>query len=241
MGEGFIDIHCHILPGLDDGSPDIEQTIEMLRIARDDGIKSIVASPHVMNGLYVNSREEICRQIAFVKSRANGVALYPGADVHISRDILENARKGALPLINDKNYLLLELPSFVLPPLAELDKIIAGLRLMGVIPVITHPERNLAILEDASILQRFLNLGARFQMTAASITGKFGSRVQKACFRMLKKGQIHAVATDAHDVKKRPPVLSEAHSWIARRFGPSMAEKLFIRNPLRILNGESIA
>ena len=238
MGSGFIDIHCHILPGLDDGSTDIEQTIEMLRIARQDGIEAIVASPHVMNGLYVNSREDISRQIAYVKSRTNGVALYPGADVHISRDILENARRGALPLINDKNYLLLELPSFVLPPLAEVDRIISGLRLMGVVPVITHPERNLQILENVSILQRFLDLGARCQMTAASITGKFGSRVQKACWRMIKKGFIHAVATDAHDVKRRPPVLSEAHGWVVKKFGPSMAENLFILNPLKMVNGD---
>ncbi|MDA8326909.1 MAG: hypothetical protein M0033_11920 [Nitrospiraceae bacterium] len=216
------------------------QTIEMLKIARQDGIEGIVASPHVMNGLYDNSREGIGEAIASVKGAANGVALYPGADVHISRDLLDNARKGALPLINDKNYLLLELPTFVLPPMAELERIIAGLKFRGVTPVITHPERNAAILEDVSILQRLLDLGALCQLTAASITGRFGARVQKACFKMLKKKQVHVVATDAHDVKKRPPVLSEAHSKVANKFGPSQAAKLFISNPFRIVNGEPV-
>lgn len=240
MADGFVDIHCHILPGLDDGSPDMAQTVEMLRIAREDGIRAIVASPHIIAGLYENSREGICAQIDLVKSRANGVALYPGADIHISRDLLENIQTGKLPLINDKNYLLLELPHFVLPPLPEIEKIIAGLKLKGITPVITHPERNFAILEDASILQKFLKLGALCQMTAASITGKFGARIQKACFKMIKKGHIHVVATDAHDVEKRPPVLSEAHAKIASRFGPSLASKLFIQNPSRILQGEPV-
>ena len=241
MGAGFIDIHCHILPGLDDGSPDMKQTIEMLRIAREDGIEAIVASPHV-DGAYgkKNSREGISQKIAYVKSKANGVALYPGADVHISRDILENARKGALPLINDRNYLLFELPSFVLPPLSEVGRIISGLRLMGMVPIITHPERNLPILENVSILQRLLDLGARCQVTAGSITGKFGTRSQKACWKMIKKGHVHAVASDAHDIKGRPPVLSEAHAVVAKKFGPTMAERLFIQNPRRIVNGEPI-
>ncbi len=239
MGAGFIDIHCHILPGIDDGSPDIEQTIEMLRIAREDGIEAIVASPHA-DGVYRNSREGISGKIAYVKSKANGVALYPGADVHISRDILENARKGELPLINDKNYLLFELPSFVLPPLAEVDRIISGLRLMGIVPIITHPERNLQILDNTSILQRFLGLGALCQVTAGSLTGKFGTRSQKASWKMIKKGHVHAVATDAHDVKKRPPVLSEASTLVEKKFGPAMAERLFIQNPRKIVNGEPV-
>ncbi len=240
MSGGFIDIHCHILPGIDDGSPDMAHTIEMLRIAREDGIEGIVASPHVISGLYDNTREGIGEAVARVKSTTNGLALYTGADVHISRDLLENVQRGTLPLINDRNYLLLELPTFVLPPMAEIERIIAGLRVRGVTPVITHPERNVAILEDASILQRLLDMGALCQLTAASITGKFGARIQKACFRMIKKRQVHAVATDAHDVKKRPPVLSEAHAKIANKFGPSQAQKLFIRNPQRIVNGEPV-
>ncbi len=250
MGNGFIDIHCHILPGLDDGPSEMAQTMEMLRIAGEDGIECIVASPHVKTGVYENSRQAIADAVkkvnceakaSVIPSPAGMVTVYPGADVYITRDLVDNARSGNLPLINDGNYLLLELPAYVLPPIAEVEKIIAGLRINGVIPLITHPERNLAILENISLVLKLIKAGAVCQLTGGSITGKFGGAVQKACFKMIKKGMVHAVASDAHDTVRRPPVLSEAHSMVAEKFGLSMARDLFIMNPLRILNGEPLA
>ncbi len=243
MGEGFVDIHCHILPGLDDGARDTSQTLEMLRIARHDGIEAIVATPHIKSGVFENSRQTIVQAIAGLNGGAeeNGVALYPGADIYISRSLIDDVRMGGLPLINDKNYLLLELPDYVLPPLAEIGKMISGLRMDGITPVITHPERNLAILQDISILRKLINAGAVCQITAGSITGKFGAAVRKASFRMMKKGMVHAVASDAHDTRRRPPVLSDAHAEVVSKFGSSLARDLFILNPRSILNGVPLA
>ncbi len=240
MGNGFVDIHCHILPGLDDGPQDMAQTLEMLRIARQDGIGHIVASPHIKTGVYENSRQAIADAIRNINGGANGIFLYPGADIHLKRDMLEDVRKGILPLINDKNYLLLELPEYVLPPLAEIEKIIAGLRVNGVTAVITHPERNIAMIENISIAQRLIKAGAVCQVTAGSITGIFGAAVQKACLKMIKKGLVHAVASDAHDTRSRPPVLSHAYARISEKFGPDAAKAFFITNPFRILNGEPL-
>ena len=241
MGNGYIDIHCHILPGLDDGPEDMAQTMEMLGIAREDGIEGIVASPHIKSGVYDNTRQSIAHAIGGLNGGANGIAIYMGADIHISRGLIEDVRRGALPLINDKNYLLLELPAYVLPPIAEIEKMIAGLRVNGVTPVITHPERNLAILQDISILRKLMKAGAICQITAGSITGKFGSDIQKASFKLLKKDMVHVVASDAHDTRRRPPVLSEAHAMVASRFGCGLARDLFILNPRSIVNGESMA
>ncbi len=215
----------------------------MLRIARDDGIEAIVATPHIKSGVYENSRQTIARAIAGLNGGAEetGVSLYPGADIYISRDLIDNVRRGDMPLINDKNYLLLELPDYVLPPLAEVEKMIEGLRVNGVTPVITHPERNLAILQDISIVRKLIDAGAVCQITAGSITGKFGAAVQKASCKMMKKGMVHAVASDAHDTRRRPPVLSDAHALVASRFGLSLAKELFVLNPRSILNGQPLA
>ncbi len=241
-GSGFIDIHCHILPGLDDGAKDMAQTLEMLRLAAKDGVEGIVASPHIKCGVYDNSRQTITQAICGLNGSAkkNGVELYQGADIYISRGLIEDVRKGVLPLINDRNYLLLELPDYVLPPISEIEKMIAGLKVNGVTPVITHPERNLAILEDVSIAGKLIKAGAVCQLTAGSITGRFGAAVRKASFRMLKKSLVHAIASDAHDTRSRPPILSEAHSVVASKFGQSLANDLFILNPRSILNGDPL-
>ena len=240
MNQGFIDIHCHILPGMDDGAGDMEESLQMLRIARDDGIAGIVATPHIMSGVYDNTRETIGDAISRLASETDLLPLYIGADIRLGRETLQGIINRDYPPINDKKYVLLELPTYMLPPVSELGKIIYSLKVRGIVPVITHPERNLPILEDLTILESLVRQGAVSQVTAMSLTGKLGRRIQKAAFTMIREGHAHVVASDAHDTRQRPPLLSGACRKIHEKFGEKVAYRLFVENPLNIIQGRDV-
>ncbi len=241
MSGGFIDIHCHILPGLDDGPESLEESLRMLDIAKKDGITDIVASPHILDGVYDNTRSGINEALEKLRPEARGPRLYTGADIRIGRNLVKRIEDGELPLINDKNHLLLELPTYSLPPLRELGNIIHSLKIRGFTPIVTHPERNVAILNHMDVMAKLSGFGAAFQLTAMSITGKLGSGVQKASLRMIKEGYVHLVASDAHDAVKRPPVLSRAYEAVSKKFGEEAARRIFISKPLAAINGEEMA
>lgn len=240
MNRGFIDIHCHILPGLDDGADDVEESLEMLRIAKEDGISEVVATPHIMDGVYNNTRETIGNAIARLAEVTDLLPVHIGADIRLSRESIQGIISREYPSINDKNHVLLELPTYVLPPISELENIIYSFKVQGITPIITHPERNLSILNDPAILERLIRYGAVSQVTAMSITGHLGRKIQKAAFKMIKKGYVHLVATDAHDTRQRPPVLSDAYRRIRKKFGENEADRLFIGNPLNVINGRGV-
>jgi protein-tyrosine phosphatase len=234
---GFFDIHCHILPQLDEGPRTLEESMRMLRLASDDGISGIVATPHIITGIYNNTREIIERAIAELNVSADRIGIYAGAEIRIGRDLAARVDSGELPLINNNSFILLELPAYVIPPLRELEAIVLGLRDRRISPIFAHPERNVPIMKDFSIMERLVKCGALFQMTAMSITDR---DMQRSALKMIKKGYIHVVASDAHDARKRPPVLSAAHEAVSRKLGSEIAETLFTRNPLKIIRGEDI-
>jgi len=173
---GFIDIHSHILPKLDEGSSCIEESAQMLQIAREDGISGIVATPHILDGVYNNTREKIEEAIIELNAAHSGVQVYIGAEVRINRNLAVRISNNELPLLNDKKFLLLELPTYVLPPILELENIIKTLINYRIKPIFAHPERNMPILNDLSLMERFIVCGAFFQVTAMSITNHSGKR-----------------------------------------------------------------
>ena len=237
---GFIDIHSHILPKLDEGPSCLNESVNMLRLAREDGISGMVATPHVMDGVYNNSKENIREAIAELGEVYSGVQLYMGAEIRINRNLLERLGNNELPLLNGGKFILLELPAYVLPPLVELEKIVRNIKTLNINPIFAHPERNIPILNDLSIMERLICCGATFQVTAMSITGHFGKQIQKAVFAMLKKGYAQVVASDAHDAEKRPPVLSGGFEIVAKKFGLDKAQRLFKYNPLKIISGKDL-
>ena len=237
---GFIDIHCHILPGLDEGPSCSAEAARMLRMARENGTAGIVATPHILDGVFNNTKVTIAKSVDELNALNYGIQVYIGAEVRISRNLRERISRDTLPLLNNKNFLLLELPAYLLPPLPELEKIITDLRMSQITPIIAHPERNIPILRDLSIMERLIRCGAAFQVTSMSITGDSGRRIQKAALDMIQKGYVHAVASDAHDATKRPPVLSHAYTAIANKFGSVEAQRLFCDNPLKIISGSDI-
>ncbi|MBI3995692.1 MAG: capsular biosynthesis protein, partial [Nitrospirae bacterium] len=207
----MIDIHCHILPGLDDGPRTMDEAVAMARIAAADGIQALVASAHITPGVYDNSPDRIIAAAeAFAdRLRREGIPMriIPGADVRMTPEMLDG--DGRYLCINRGTpYFLFEFPHDLIPPGS--DRLVGALRERGRVPVITHPERNLDLQRQPEKLEPFIKMGCLVQITAMSLTGEFGPRARAVAERYLKDGWAHLIATDAHDVGKRPPILSRA-------------------------------
>lgn len=232
---GFIDIHCHILPGMDDGPEDIKGSLEMAGIAVDDGISHIFATPHIIDGLYDNKTREIAIAVDTLKRHIPAsITILCGADVRVTHDMISRVEKGDIPTLSGSRYLLMEFPQYVLPP--HMDDLIFNLRQRKIMPVITHPERHMPLMNDPSALGKLRAAGALYQITAMSITGDFGRDARKFSLFMMERGLADFVASDAHNPDRRPPVLSKAYRETERLFGNEIADRLFFHNPMRILN-----
>jgi protein-tyrosine phosphatase len=238
----MIDLHCHILPGIDDGPADLETSLEMARLAAADGIKAIVASPHSLDGVYYNSRETILKKTLEFRQalKVAGIPMFllPGADIHFDFDLQDKlARREALA-VNDRNYLLLELPRQFLPP--NFKEALFNLKVQGYFPILTHPERNVALQIDPQILGEYVSLGALVQITAMSLTGGFGGKARDHARRWLEQGLVHLIATDAHSPENRPPVLSKALRAATEIVGRKTAVKMVTTWPEFVLLGHPL-
>ncbi len=231
----FIDIHCHILPGIDDGPGAVQDSVAMAKMAIDDGITHMFATPHILDGLYRNGTaviKETCEKLK--GSLPNGLQLLYGADVRICHNLLERIENEDIPTLNGSGYLLLEFPSLALPP--RLEDLILELRQHKVIPIITHPERHLLLARRPALLRRLRECGAMSQITAQSITGGFGREIRNVSYALLRMGLVDFVASDGHDVRMRPPQLSEAFREVVSLFGEETAMRIFVRNQEEILD-----
>ena len=240
----MIDIHAHILPGLDDGAKTIEESLEMCRIAEKDGITQIVATPHVLNGIYTNSAEVIIEEVdkinKVLKKHKINIMVFPGADVHITPDIAQQVEDGQVLTLNaNKKYILLEMPVQIVPP--ELDSLIFDLQIQGITSIISHPERNQQVQQHPDVLSGFMRKGVLMQLTAMSLTGDFGPDAEACSKKLLVNGLAHIIASDAHSPDKRPPVLSNAIKIAQRIIGEKRAMAMVSAIPKIIINGESIS
>ena len=237
----MIDIHCHILPGLDDGPKDMEEAVAMCRVAQADGIQTVVATPHSRNGVYMNNEQTILPVLGELEEHLKiaGVALNlrPGADIHIHPETISFLRNNPRLLLGGR-YFLLELPAQSIPPFTR-DFIFEAL-LAGFIPIITHPERNTILQSHFKDLEEWVRAGVLVQITAMSLTGAFGSQVRECAFQMVRMGMVHLVATDAHSPRRRPPVLSKAREVLETIVGPEQARALVKDIPEKILRGETV-
>ncbi len=234
----MIDLHCHLLPHVDDGAPDLATSLAMARIAADDGIKVIACTPHIYRGMYDNHGLAIRRAVAELQPRLEeaGIPLHLtlGADTHIAPDLVAGLRSGRVPTLCDSRYFLLEPPHHVAPP--RLTETVFDLLTASYVPVITHPER-LSWIEDR--YETFVELarqGAWLQVTAGSLTGRFGKAAQYWGERLLDEGWVHILATDAHGVDRRPPLLAEGRRVAERWLGAGEASHLVEIRPQGILN-----
>lgn len=242
----MIDIHSHILPGVDDGAKNLEQSLEMARQAVNDGIRIMVATPHLFKGRtfdlsQLNNKEVILQHVAQLRQKLSEAAIpleiIPGCDFPLGFESLKLLDDGRALTINDaKRYLLLELPDTSLPP--AMEEICFQLQSKGITPIITHPERHLIMQEMPYKLKRLIDLGCLVQMTGNSLTGWFGRRVKKISRQLVKLGYVHLLATDAHDPKGRPPLLSQAVTELSRLIGENRARAMVYDIPEKIIAGE---
>lgn len=239
----MIDLHCHILPGIDDGAPDLATSLAMARVAVADGIGTIACTPHIYPGLYENTAQGIRVAIKALQTELDnaGIALrlVEGADVHLAPDLLESLRADRIPTLNRTRYLLLEPPHHVAPPRFE-DQVF---RLIshGYVPLITHPERLTWIEDNYPIFLRLAKAGAWLQVTAGALTGRFGKRPRYWAQRLLDEGPVHIIASDAHSVHRRPPLLAEAQVVAARQVGESEAWAMVRDRPARLIENAPAA
>ena len=242
----MIDIHSHILPGLDDGASTWEDSLQMARLAVEDGIRTMVASPHLfknrtVNLAEINHKDEILNKITEFKQKlltaAIDLEILPGCDFPLSFESLQLLDEGRVFTINDgRRYLLLELPDASLPPATE--EICFRLQSNGLTPIITHPERHFVFQEMPKKLERLLDLGCLAQITGASLIGGFGRQVARISREMMRKGYIHLLASDAHDTKRRPPLLGQALKEASSLVGKDQALAMVTVIPEKIIRGE---
>jgi protein-tyrosine phosphatase len=227
----MVDLHHHLLPGLDDGSKTLEDSVEMARLAAADGITHVVCTPHA-NSKYTYDRavNEAKRDDLREALTAFGVQLELGlgCDFHLSYDNIEDAKlHPGRYAINGGSYLLVELPNYGL---------FYELRLAGLTPILTHPERNPTLRESPKRLEEWLRGGLLLQVTGDSVRGSMGKPAEEMAHRLLAKRWVHVLATDAHNLTSRPPRLSEAREIVAKKYGREYAKLLTETNPAAVFD-----
>jgi protein-tyrosine phosphatase len=238
----MIDIHCHLLPGLDDGPDSWEQTLDMARMAVDDGVRSIVATPHQLGNYRHNSASLVRSQLAQLRQHLQTASIpltvYAGADVRIEPDLIERLQSGDVVTLADQGrHVLLELPHDVSFSLTPVLHQLSGL---GVTGILSHPERNLGILSDPSCLGPLVDQGCLMQVTAGSLLGRFGPPSQRLAEAMLRQGLVHLLASDGHGTQRRRPLLRAAYERVVALTDRATADDLCHNFPAWICQGQAV-
>jgi protein-tyrosine phosphatase len=235
----MIDIHSHILPAVDDGSPSMEISLEMLQMAADNGTTDIVATPH-SNMQFPYNEEVIAGLFRELSYKAAGIIkLHLGCDFHLNVDNVQDALANpGKYTINGNGYLMVELPD--LTSMAGMRGVFNRMLETRIVPVVTHPERNSSAQGNIKEVEAWVRDGCLLQVTAQSLTGRFGARAQRFAEALLNADLVHFVASDAHDTKDRVPVLTPAYKHVSHRWGAEKADDLFVQNPAAALAGEAI-
>lgn len=240
----MIDLHNHILPGLDDGATDWEQSLAMARVAAEDGISDIVCTPHWVPGKYENTRTTVLERFAEFKARLSEhnipLAIYPGAELRLDAGLPEKISSGELLTINDGSpYILIELPEGALPH--NLEDFLWQLQLKNYKPILSHVERNPALIKDPMRLFRWVEMGILTQVTAASILSGFSEDIHDFAVLLLTHRMAHMIVTDSHGLRMRVPQLSGARKVIEDMLGPDAAHEMTHDIPKLIIQGKPVS
>jgi len=240
LAVGMVDIHHHLLPGLDDGAKDIETSVAMAKLAVADGITHIVCTPHA-NGVYAFdpavNRAKTSDLRARLAEEQIPLTLGSGCDFHLSFDNVNRAKQEPTRFsINGMGYLLVEIPDYGLPP--QLAETFYELQLAGLTPILTHPERNPTLQKEPGRLKDWLRAGVLIQVTADSLTGHKGKAAERMALQLIEDRWVHFLASDAHNTTSRPPRMREAHDLVASKFDVSYAHALCLTNPLAVFLGK---
>ena len=233
----MIDLHHHLLPGIDDGAEDLAMALEMARMAVADGIHTVACTPHIYPGLYENTGDGIRTAIAALQAEldSEGIALQlvEGADVHLVPGLIEGIADRSVPTLAGSRYLLLEPPHHVAPP--NFEQAVFSFMAAGYVPVITHPERLTWVEQHYPTFVEVARRGAWIQVTAGALTGRHGRRARYWAEKFVGEGHCHLLATDAHHPRRRPPLLAEAREAATALVGAQEAANLVISRPQLVL------
>ena len=236
----MIDLHTHILPGIDDGVQTDDDAIEFARVAIDDGVKTVVATPHYKEDVWDNQRDGILAAVEVLRGRLTDegldLDLRPGAEVHLCPDLVGRVKDGRATTLDDNGRtVLLELSLTQYP--VELENLVFQMKLAGLQVLFAHPERIRYFQDDISRYESVVQLGGYGQITTGSVLGTFGTEARRFSEEVLRRGLIHVLASDAHNVRGRPPILGQAleaiEPWVGRRRAESMTTDV----PAALLEG----
>ena len=242
LGEAMVDIHCHLLPGIDDGASSLDVSLAMAKLAADDGIDIVIATPHQLGNFTRNTSDvvrEAVRQLqSHLQQQHIPLRLLPGADVRIEADLTRRLDAGDVLTLGDhRKHLLLELPHELYFPLEPLLRSLAA---SGIVGILSHPERNQGLLTRRELVAQLVDAGCLMQITAGSLTGAFGAACQSFCRWMLRQGLVHFVATDAHGASSRRPLLRRAYHEVCRLTDQATAYELCAGFPRAVASGADV-
>lgn len=242
MAFAFVDIHCHLLPGIDDGAKSWDESLAMAQLAVDEGTRTVIATPHQLGNFAHNNGDAIHSLAAEAQQRfdAAGIPLQvlPGADVRIEPEMISRLVSGDVLSLGDlRKHVLLELPHELYLPL---EPVLAELSRRKMVGVLSHPERNQGILRQPDVLAPLVDAGCLLQITAGSLCGTFGPKCQEFCEWLLAEGLVHFVATDAHGPKSRRPLMRRAFDRVVELCGEETAIDLCSKNPSCVAEGQVV-
>ncbi|HYH03942.1 MAG TPA: CpsB/CapC family capsule biosynthesis tyrosine phosphatase [Bacillota bacterium] len=239
----MIDLHTHIIPEIDDGAVDEGTATAMLQLAFENGTKTIVATPHVIEGEWLPEWQRIVAGCDLLRRLARkhqlGLSIFPGAEVALKMDLLDNLITGpGAYCINGGNYLLLELPAFEIPSYTE--EFFFKLQTRGITPVLAHPERHPQIGREPELIWEWVRKGILIQMNGASFVGKLGERVAQTAELLLMNDLVHCVGSDAHGIHSRRPKLTDTAEKLRALVGEATAQRILVENPQKIIEGQIV-
>lgn len=234
----MIDLHSHILPGVDDGAPDLETAIEMAKMASADGITICACTPHIQPGVFNNQPDDIRNRVALLQAELDkaGVKLQlvAGCDAHLRHDFVTALRTNKLLTLGGTRFVLFEPPHHIATP--RMEALLFDILAADFVPVLTHPERLTWLPSQYDKLSQLVRSGVWMQITSGSLTGRFGAGPKRLAERMLADGLVHILATDAHSLRRRPPLLREGMEAAAAIVGSEEANRLVLERPRMILD-----
>lgn len=234
----MIDLHCHILPGIDDGAKSLDMALAIARAQVADGVGIVACTPHIMPGVYPNTGPQIRAAVQSLQQTLDAAGipllLVDGADNHVAPDQLARLASGDMLTLAGSRYVLIEPPHHIAP--ARLDEHFFSLMMAGYVPILTHPERLSWIKTHYPMIERMADNGVWMQITAGSLAGHFGKAPKYWADRMLSEGRVHILATDAHDPERRRPILSIGRDIAAKRVGAEEAHLLVMGRPQAIIH-----
>lgn len=234
--DGLIDLHCHILPGVDDGAKDMAEALAMIDMARADGTAALVLTPHY-RGRFRQNKPQMLREVfEDLRQKTPGMQLYLANEAGYERELTDKLAEGRVLTVGGSRYVLLELPMDVEP--SQALSAVREVADQAFIPILAHVERYDVFLRNKHLLDRMLDMGALIQINADSVLGRQGLAAKRLCHWLLKSRRAHFVASDCHDLKYRPPKLRECFDYVTKKYGEEYAAALFRENARVVLTGE---